>query len=151
MSSSEVIVDTPKGGAISPKGSRCCRVLIIVAEYFEMLQKEQAGISYSKTEARQQTLPLLKNRSNGSVEIKNRNISAVLARMGQPYIRGYLPAYNYQKVLLEDVVLAHLRRKPGIEDVFKRFAEIVPIPRELHFESMVEKMPTKKWFCRNRN
>lgn len=119
-------------------------VEIIVTEYFEMLQKEQAGIPYSKTETRQRILPLLKNRSKGSVEFKNRNISAVLARMGQPYIRGYLPAYNCQKILLEDAVVAHLRRKPQVEDAFKRFAEAAPTPDELVFETMEEKMPTKK-------
>jgi hypothetical protein len=32
----------------------------------------------------------------GSIEFKNRNISAVLAKIGQPYVQGYLPAYNYQ-------------------------------------------------------
>jgi hypothetical protein len=119
-------------------------VEIIVAEYFEMLQKEQAGIPYSKTETRQRIIPLLKNRSNGSVEFKNRNISAVLARMGQPYIRGYLPAYNYQRVLLEDVVFTHLRQRPEIEDVFKRFAEVAPKPHEPVFETMEETMPSKK-------
>jgi hypothetical protein len=119
-------------------------VEIIVTEYFEMLQKEQAGLPYSKTETRQRILPLLKNRSNGSVEFKNRNISAVLARMGQPYIRGYLPAYNYQRVLLEDVVFTHLRQRPEIEDVFKRFAEVAPKPHEPVFETMEESLPSKK-------
>jgi hypothetical protein len=119
-------------------------VEIIVTEYFEMLAKEQAGIPYSKTETRQRILPLLKNRSNGSVEFKNRNISAVLARMGQPYIRGYLPAYNYQKVLLEEVVFTHLRQKPEIENTFKRFAEAAPTPHKLVFETMEEEMPAKK-------
>ena len=119
-------------------------VEIIVTEYFEMLAKEQAGLPYSKTETRKRILPLLKNRSNGSVEFKNRNISAVLARTGQPYIRGYLPAYNYQRVLLEDVVFTHLRQRPEIEDAFKRFAELAPTPHELVFETMEEKMPAKK-------
>jgi hypothetical protein len=119
-------------------------VEIIVAEYFEMLQKEQAGVPYSKTETRQRILPLLKNRSNGSVEFKNRNISAVLARIGQPYIRGYLPAYNYQRVLLEDLVFTHLRQRPEIEDVFKQFAEVAPKPHEPVFETMEETMPSKK-------
>lgn len=116
----------------------------IVTGYFEMLQKEQAGIPYSKTETRQRLLPLLKNRSKGSVEFKNRNISAVLARMGQPYIGGYLPAYNYQRVLLEDVVFAHLRQRPEIEDAFKRFAETAPTTRDFVFETMEETMPPKK-------
>jgi len=58
-------------------------VELIVTEYFEMLATEQAGLPYSKTETRKRILPLLKNRSKGSVEFKNRNITAVLARMGQ--------------------------------------------------------------------
>lgn len=119
-------------------------VEIIVTEYFEMLAKEQAGIPYNKTETRNRILPLLKNRPKGSVEFKNQNISAVLARMGQPYIRGYLPAYNYQKVLLEDVIFTHLRKKPEIENAFKLFAETVPTPNALIFETMEEPMPAKK-------
>ena len=64
-------------------------VEIIVAEYFGMLTKELSGIHYNKSEVRRRILPLLKDRSAGSVEFKNRNISAVLVRMGQPYIQGY--------------------------------------------------------------
>jgi len=75
-------------------------VELIVSEYFEMLSKEQSGISFNKSEVRRRLLPLLKKRSDGSIEFKNRNISAVLARIGQPYIRGYVPAYNYQRQLL---------------------------------------------------
>lgn len=60
-------------------------VEILVAEYFEMLAKEQAGIAYNKAETRRRILPLLKNRTDGSLEFKNRNISAVLAKIGQPY------------------------------------------------------------------
>src|SRR5690606_41998365 len=103
-------------------------VELIVAEYFKMLEKEQAGIAYNKSEVRRRLLPLLKNRSEGSVEFKNRNISAVLAQWNQPYIQGYLPAYNYQKSLLEEVVHAYVRSKPEVEDVFRRFAETVPTP-----------------------
>lgn len=116
----------------------------IVAAYFEMLQKEQAGIPYNKSETRRRILPLLKSRSEGSVEFKNQNISAVLARMGQPYICGYLPAYNYQKSLLEEVVSSHIHRNPEVEDAFRDFAEAKPTPRELVFETMEEEMPIKK-------
>lgn len=70
-------------------------VELIVSEYFGMLSKEQLGIAFNKSEIRRRILPLLKNRSEGSIEFKNRNISAVLAKIGQPYVRGYLPAYNY--------------------------------------------------------
>lgn len=116
-------------------------VEIIVDEYFGMLTKELLDIPYNKSEVRKRILPLLKSRSEGSIEFKNRNISAVLARIGQPYIRGYLPAYNYQKILLEDVVLSHLIQKPEIEGSFKFFAESSPTPRELIFEDMLEEQP----------
>lgn len=119
-------------------------VELLVTEYFEMLAKEQSGIAYNKTETRRRILPLLKNRTDGSLEFKNRNISAVLAKIGQPYIRGYLPAYNYQKILLEDVVFSHILRKPEVENIFKLFAETAPTPKSLIFESMVEDMPTKE-------
>ena len=45
---------------------------------------------------------------------------------------------------LEDVIFTHLRRKPEVEDVFKRFAEVAPEQHELVFETMEEKMPAKK-------
>lgn len=116
-------------------------VEIIVTEYFEMLTKEQNNALYKKSEVRKRILPLLKNRSEASIEFKNRNISAVLAKIGQPYIRGYLPAYNYQKALLEDVVFSHIRQKPEVENTFKLFAEIAPTPKVLSFENIIEEMP----------
>lgn len=78
-------------------------VEIIVAECFEMLQKEQAGISYGKTETRQRTLPLLKNRSNGSVEFKNRNISAVLVPASFAFYDNR--ANDYDQTKLGDLLL----------------------------------------------
>jgi len=117
-------------------------VELIVSEYFEMLSKEQLGITFNKSEVRRRILPLLKNRSNGSIEFKNRNISAVLARIGQPYIKGYVPAYNYQKQLLEDAVFSYIQKKPEAENAFKIFAESIPSPKALTFDQMLEDMPT---------
>lgn len=116
-------------------------VEFIVAAYFEMLLNEQAGIAYNKSEIRRRILPLLNNRSEGSIEFKNRNISAVLNKIGQPYVPGYVPAYNYQKQLLEEVVLAYIRDKPEAEKAFRLFAEAAPAPQALHFETMLEEMP----------
>ncbi|MBT1705288.1 DUF3883 domain-containing protein [Chryseosolibacter indicus] len=84
---------------------------------------------------------MLKNRSEGSIEFKNRDISAVLAKIGQPYVRGYLPAYNYQKQLLEEVVFSYIRKKPEAEKTFQLFAESAPTPKGLVFEKMLEEMP----------
>lgn len=116
-------------------------VELIVSRYFEMLSKEQSGIAYNKSEIRRKLLPLLKNRSEGSIEFKNRNISAVLARIGQPYVRGYLPAFNYQKQILEDVVFSYIKDRPEVEQTFKLFAETAPAPTALMFDTMREEMP----------
>ncbi len=65
-------------------------VELIIADYFQMLSLELKGDSYSKAEHRRSLIPLLTNRSDGSVEFKHQNISAVLINLGQPYIKGYL-------------------------------------------------------------
>ena len=82
-------------------------VELIVASYFSMLEKELLGEKYSKAEHRRELLSLLNNRSKGSIEFKHQNISAVLIKFGQTYLKGYLPRYNYKK-MLEDVVLDQL-------------------------------------------
>lgn len=97
-------------------------VELIVADYFSMLRTELWGRSYSKAEHRKALMPLLQNRSDGSVEFKHQNISAVLINFGQPYIKGYLPRFNYQKIL-EDAVLGYLAKNIGIEDDFRYFAD----------------------------
>jgi hypothetical protein len=72
-----------------------------------MLRKELAGDPYSKTMHRQNLLSQLRNRSDGSIEFKHANISAVLVGFGLPYIDGYKPRGNYQQ-LLEAKVLEYL-------------------------------------------
>jgi hypothetical protein len=79
----------------------------IVQDYFIMLNKELAGIKFNKAEHRRALILKLNKRSQGSVEFKHQNISAVLIELGQPYIRGYKPAFNYQQQL-KQVVFAHM-------------------------------------------
>ena len=74
-----------------------------VADYFAMLDAELAGIPYDKTAHRRQLLPKLESRSEGSIEFKHQNISAVLIALGFPYISGYKPRSNYQGLLYEIV------------------------------------------------
>jgi len=99
-------------------------VELIVADYFEMLEKELAGIDYSKAERRREIQKLLDGRSGGSIEYKHQNISAVLAKFGQPFIKGYLPRYNYQ-LLLEEKVIDYLRSNVKIEKAFETFSQKV--------------------------
>lgn len=48
-------------------------------------------------------LPLLNERSEGSIEFKHRNISAVLKGLGEDWIPGYQPAFNFQMTLVDAV------------------------------------------------
>src|SRR3546814_12661138 len=68
----------------------------IVADYFAMLTDELVGRSFNKA-ARNRDLQAVIDRSKGSIEFKNQNISAVLLGLGQPWIEGYKPAANFQK------------------------------------------------------
>ncbi len=78
-----------------------------VADYFDMLRQELAGLSVNKAERNERLRRLLRNRSRGSVEFKHANISAVLNLHGSPYINGYKPRFRFQ-ALLEQVVLEYL-------------------------------------------
>jgi hypothetical protein len=78
-------------------------VSLAVADYFEMLRAELTGLPVNKTEHRRNLSPRLEGRSNGSIEFKHQNISAVLVNMGLPYISGYKPRGNYQALLGDGV------------------------------------------------
>ena len=84
----------------------------IVADYFAMLADDVAGRPYSKAEHRRALVPLLNGRSEGSVEFKHQNISAVLKGLGEDWIPGYKPAFNFQTSLI-DAVARWLARNPG--------------------------------------
>jgi hypothetical protein len=90
-------------------------VRLIVTDYFTMLEKELLGKGYSKTDHRKALSPHLGGRSDGSIEFKHANISAVLAGQGLPYIEGYKPRGNYQGLLVQEVD-AFLDRNPTFLD-----------------------------------
>lgn len=117
-------------------------VELIVADYFSMLSKELSGQSYKKSEHRKRLLPLLNKRSDGSCEFKHQNISAVLINLGLPYIKGYLPRFNYQS-MLEDKVIEYLLGHQSIEEQFKQFAdkEISPSEISSNFSQLIEEAP----------
>ncbi len=74
-----------------------------IADYFLMLDAELRGESYSKKEHRQRLKTLLNKRSDGAIERKHQNISAVLIKLGFPYVMGYKPLRNYQSLLFDEV------------------------------------------------
>lgn len=83
---------------------------LTVAEYFHMLRTELAGVPYNKTAHRRSLLTKVE-RSDGAIEFKHQNISAILLGLGYPWIDGYKPASNYQNALL-DGVIRYLNAQP---------------------------------------
>ncbi|TGT46296.1 DUF3883 domain-containing protein [Mesorhizobium sp. M8A.F.Ca.ET.165.01.1.1] len=75
---------------------------LIVADYFAMLGLELRGEPFIKAQ-RNAALQGLTGRSKGSIEFKHQNISAVLLRLGIPWIVGYKPMANFQKALVDGV------------------------------------------------
>lgn len=73
-----------------------------VAAYRAMLAAELRGDDYVK---RAHRLSLMDDvpRSEGSIEYKHANISAALIDLGMPYISGYQPRFNYQRLITEVV------------------------------------------------
>ncbi|MBW7921724.1 MAG: DUF3883 domain-containing protein [Rubellimicrobium sp.] len=84
---------------------------LIVAGYFAMLADDFAGRPYNKAR-HNRDLQTRINRDRGTIEWKHRNISAVLKGLGEDWIPGYKPAFNFQ-MTLEDAVARWLARNPA--------------------------------------
>ena len=78
-----------------------------VADYLHMLTLELSGQSYNKSAHRRALLSKLNNRTEGAIELKHRNVSAILKVLGFPWIAGYKPLGHFQ-TLLRDVVEGQL-------------------------------------------
>jgi hypothetical protein len=117
-------------------------VELIIAGYFSMLTEELKGNRVNKTQHRRNLHKLLNNRSEGSIEFKHQNISAVLVNLGQPFINGYKPRYNYQKIL-EDKVIEYLSGNRLLELNFKDFSErqVKGKPEEATFSTILVDPP----------
>jgi hypothetical protein len=102
----------------------------VVTDYFAMLLKELRGEGYSKTKHREGLMRLLDDRSNGSVEFKHQNISAILIELGFPYIEGYKPRWNYQ-TLLAQAVRARLATSTKLERAVRTAVDAAAAPVSL--------------------
>ncbi len=83
----------------------------IVADYMTMLADDLTGRPYSKAE-HNRALQQLIGRGRGSIEYKHQNISAVLKGLGETWVEGYKPAFNFQTSLV-DAVERWLEQRPG--------------------------------------
>ena len=71
----------------------------VIADYFDMLAADLSGRPYVKAHHRAGLVAKF-GRSNGSIEYKYQNISAVLDKLGASWIAGYKPANRYQGALV---------------------------------------------------
>lgn len=86
---------------------------LIVAEYFAMRKQDCAGYPYNKAEHRRALLPLLRDRSEGSIEFKHQNISAVLTGLreaGRLFV-GPPPTLSNAPLPQELEQMLHVARK----------------------------------------
>ncbi len=98
----------------------------LTAAYFEMLAEEQAGRAVVKRTFTRQLELTLPGRTHKSIEFKLQNVSAVLFQEGFPWIDGYKPAANYQRVL-RDVVFSALDGPKDLRAILEAKATEVPI------------------------
>jgi len=85
---------------------------LIVAAYFAMLAEDLAGRPYNKAAHNRQLQGLVAGRNRSSIEFKHQNISAVLKGLGEAWISGYKPAFNFQMSLV-DAVVRWLAKNPA--------------------------------------
>jgi hypothetical protein len=87
---------------------------LIVADYFAMFAADLAGRPYVKSQ-HNAILAGKIGRPRGSIEFKHQNISAVLDKLGMPWIPGYKPRRNFQGAIIE-AIGRYLTREPAIID-----------------------------------
>lgn len=113
-----------------------------VADYFDMLGKELRGNDYNKSAHRRALLNLLSGRSDGAIERKHQNISAILIELGFVYIPGYKPLSNYQQLLFEVVSDRLVASQNLIEVVRRQVTEPAAVPTVADILTAWTKPPT---------
>ncbi|MFH2139855.1 MAG: DUF3883 domain-containing protein [Pseudomonadota bacterium] len=106
----------------------------IVADYLHMLVLEYSGQAYNKAAHRRTLLSKLNGRTEGAIELKHQNISAVLHSLGFHWIPGYKPRGHYQ-ALLHTVVEEQLASNKLVDEAAQNAAAspaAVPLLDDFH-------------------
>ncbi len=111
------------------------------ADYFDMLTKEIRGEAYSKTAHRRALATHLNDRSDGSIERKHQNISSILIGLGYPYVAGYKPLGNYQRLLAEIVTARVESDRPLAETVSQAVTQPARVPSVSDILAILEAPP----------
>ncbi|MGR7921782.1 DUF3883 domain-containing protein [Zobellella denitrificans] len=113
-----------------------------VEDYLDMLFLELSGKRYNKSEHRRNLQSKLNGRSDGAVELKHQNISAVMIEMGIPYVNGYKPRANYQRSLLPDVVSRLVSKRFDLHQMLAVDVEESPsVLPQFDFNAVLEDPP----------
>ena len=99
-------------------------VAATVAAYLRMLTLELTGQTYNKSEQRRALRQLLPDRSEGAIEFKHSNISAVMIELGYPYIHGYQPRKNFQRQALFEEVTRQIAIRPQLEEAAEKAVDL---------------------------
>ena len=99
-------------------------VAATVAAYLRMLTMELTGQAYNKSEYRRALHQLLPGRSEGAIEFKHCNISAVMIELGFPHIPGYKQRRNFQRQALFEEVTRQIAARPQLDDAAQKAVEL---------------------------
>jgi hypothetical protein len=113
-----------------------------IAAYFEMLDQTRLGVSFVKRRRLEALMAQTRGRSRQSCEFKLRNISAVMDEMGLAYLKGYVPADNFQQ-RLADLVAGYVDSHPEARLTLDSIVEAVPsqIPAVVPQRSDIQEPP----------
>jgi hypothetical protein len=115
---------------------------LIVADYFSMLQAELSGKAYVKSRHSAALMATI-DRSHRSVEFKHQNISAVLDKLGMPWIPGYKPKFNFQNAIF-DAIDRYLSNHPKVLEPAPGPQIILPSPAEVFVAPPAPRATTEK-------
>jgi len=116
----------------------------VVADYLAMMELELRGERYNKSQHRRELQTKLNNRSDGSIEFKHQNISAIMIELGYPYISGYKPAFNYQQQLKDVILMRLVEDRHVLEKQVDSFIEQEPPQfNEFVWRDVLESAPVK--------
>jgi hypothetical protein len=94
----------------------------VITDYFNMLAMELRGEAFNKAEHNRSLQRIITARTRGSIERKHQNVSAVLIKLGYPYVDGYKPLGNFQE-LLGRVVEERLSQATGLNQIVSSVVE----------------------------
>ncbi|MFO7606878.1 MAG: DUF3883 domain-containing protein [Desulfurivibrionaceae bacterium] len=119
----------------------------VVADYLAMMELDLRGERYNKSQNRRELQTKLNNRSDGSIEFKHQNISAIMIELGYPYISGYKPAFNYQQQLKDVILMRLTENRHLLEKQVDSFVEQdPPLIKEFIWKDVLETAPEKNIF-----